>query len=106
MQLMAMRLPHSCSGASQVTVVPPQLFPRTVIGEQLNPTSTRRPERSRPRTAATREAALSLAGTTLAQHWLDVGGVTGGVVLGMAAARVMSTEVTTTESLENMFKAW
>ena len=60
------------------------------MGEQLSPTSTRIPERSRPRTAATREAALLLAGTTLAQHWLEVGGVTGGggVPFGMAAARV------------------
>jgi hypothetical protein len=62
----------------------------TVMGEQLNPTSTRMPVRSRPTTAATREAALLEAGTTLAQHWGEVGGVTGGggVPLGMAAARV------------------
>jgi len=105
MQLMAMRPPHSSSGASQVTVVPPQLLPMTVMGEQLSPTSTRMPLRSRPRIAATREAAPLLAGTTLEQHWLEVGGVTGGggVPFGMAAARVMRTEATTTESLENIF---
>jgi hypothetical protein len=60
----------------------------TVMGEQLNPTSTRRPERSRPRSAATADAEASLEGTTLLQHWGEVGGVTGGVVHGMAAARV------------------
>jgi hypothetical protein len=62
----------------------------TVMGEQLNPTSTRRPERSSPRRAATADAELELAGTTLAQHWGEVGGVTGGTSLGsaMAAARV------------------
>jgi hypothetical protein len=62
----------------------------TVIGEQLRPTSTARPVRSRPRTAATAEAAVLLDGTTLSQHWLEVGVVTGGggVPFGMAAARV------------------
>jgi hypothetical protein len=100
-------LPHSSLGASQTTVVSPlfrrkrrfnsckekrryQLFPMTVIGEQLRPTSTARPVRSRPRTAATAEAAVLLDGTTLSQHWLEVGVVTGGggVPFGMAAARV------------------
>jgi hypothetical protein len=62
----------------------------TVMGEQLNPTSTRTPVRSRPTRAATAEAAELLAGTTLAQHCGEVGGVTGGggEPLGMAAARV------------------
>jgi hypothetical protein len=107
--------------------MPYQLFPMTVMGEQLRPTSTRTPLRSRPRMAATKDAAPSWADVTLAQHWGEVGGVTGGggVPLGMAAARVyrrkqglenwlnecriggpgrtMSTEVTTTESLENIF---
>ena len=66
-----------------------QLFPTMVMGEQLKPTSTRRPVRSRPTSAATAEAAALLEGTTLAQHWFEVGGVTGGGgLLGMAAARV------------------
>ena len=59
-----------------------------MIGEQLKPTRTSRPVRSRPRRPATAEAAVLLDGTTLLQHWLEVGGVTGGVVVGMAAARV------------------
>ncbi len=58
------------------------------MGEQLNPMGTARPVRSRPRRAATAEAAALLEGTTLEQHWLEVGGVTGGVVHGLAAARV------------------
>jgi len=78
-QLMAMRPPYSSLGASQVTVVFPQLFPITVMGEQLRPTSTSRPVRSRPRRAATAETALSLEGRTLAQHWGEVGGVAGEV---------------------------
>ena len=58
------------------------------MGLQLKPTRTSRSERSRPRRAATAEAAALEDGTTLLQHWLEVGVVTGGVVLGMAAARV------------------
>jgi hypothetical protein len=65
-----------------------QLFPITVMGEQLKPTGTLRPVRSRPRRAATAEAALLLEDWTLEQHWGEVGGVTGGVLVGMAAARV------------------
>jgi hypothetical protein len=66
------------------------LFPTTVIGEQLKPMGTSRPVRSRPRRAATAEAAVLVEETTLLQHWGEVGGVTGGggVPLGMAAARV------------------
>jgi hypothetical protein len=62
----------------------------TVMGEQLSPTSTSRPVRSRPRRAATAEAAVLEEGTVLAQHCGEVGGVTGGggVPHGMAAARV------------------
>jgi hypothetical protein len=61
-----------------------------VMGEQLRPTSTRRPVRSRPTRAAAAEAAALLAGTTLAQHCGESGVVTGGggVPLGMAAARI------------------
>jgi len=88
MQLIAMRVPHSFSGASQVTSVPPQSFPMTVMGEQPNPTGTLRPLRSRPRRPATAETALLLEDCTLLQHWFELGVVTGGVVFGMAAARV------------------
>jgi hypothetical protein len=67
-----------------------QLSPATVMGLQLNPTGTSRPVRSRPMRDAASEAALLLEGTTLEQHWGELGGVTGGgvVPLGMAAARV------------------
>jgi hypothetical protein len=96
-----------------------QLFPKTVIGEQLSPTGTVMSPRSIPSAARTLPASTLLESTTLSQHWSEVGGVTG-IVVGMAAARVcgvpmrdrrgtkekqhtMSTEATTTESLENMF---
>jgi hypothetical protein len=46
------------------------------------------PVKSSPTMAATRDAALLDDGTTLSQHCGEVGGVTGGVVVGMAAARV------------------
>jgi hypothetical protein len=58
-----------------------------VMGEQLNPTGTSRPVRSRPRRAATAEAAVLEEETTLLQHCGKVGGVTGGVSQGMAAAK-------------------
>jgi hypothetical protein len=45
-----------------------QLLPMTVIGEQLNPMSTSRPVRSRPRGAATIPAALLEEDCTLEQH--------------------------------------
>jgi hypothetical protein len=65
------------------------LFPPTVIGLQLNPMGTLRPVRSRPRRAATAEAARLVEGTTLAQHWREVGRVIGGMMpVGVAAARV------------------
>jgi hypothetical protein len=63
-----------------------QLSPATVMGLQLKPTGTSRPVRSRPTIAATAAATAPVDGTTLLQHWLEVGGVTGGVV-GVAAAR-------------------
>ena len=50
------------------------MFPATVMGLQLNPMGTSRPVRSSPTRAATAEAALLLDGTTLLQHWLEVGG--------------------------------
>ena len=50
----------------------------TVMGEQLNPTGTSRPVRSRPRRPATAETALLVEDRTLVQHWEEVGGVTGG----------------------------
>jgi hypothetical protein len=67
-----------------------QLLPITVMGEQLSPMGTLIPVRSMPRRAATAETAALLVGTTLWQHWGEVGGVTGGggVPPGMAAARV------------------
>jgi hypothetical protein len=60
------------------------------MAEQLNPTGTSMPVRSRPRRAATPEAAVLEEETTLSQHKGTVGGVTGGggEPLGMAAARV------------------
>jgi hypothetical protein len=61
------------------------------MGEQLNPTRTLRPVRSRPRRPAMAEAAVLLEGTTLLQHWGESGVVTGGVLvrpMGVAAARV------------------
>ena len=66
------------------------MSPATVMGVQLNPTGTSRPLRSRPMRLATAEAALLVEGTTLSQHWGELGGVTGGggVPFGMAAARV------------------
>jgi hypothetical protein len=90
------------------------------MGLQLRPMGTARPVRSRPTSAATAEAAEEVEGTTLAQHWFEVGGVTGGPFQGMAAARVCNKEVLVivrrqrkrhtmraavakTESLENMF---
>jgi hypothetical protein len=60
----------------------------TVMGEQLRPTGTLRPVRSRPTTAATREAAELLEDSTLLQHWGEVGQVTGGGGVPVAAARV------------------
>jgi hypothetical protein len=63
-------------------------LPATVIGLQLKPTGTLMPVKSSPTMAATRDAALLDDGTTLSQHCGEVGGVTGGVVVGMAAARV------------------
>jgi hypothetical protein len=60
----------------------------TVMAEQLNPTGTSRPVRSMPRGAATKAAAVLEEETTLVQHMGTVGGVTGGVPVGMAAARV------------------
>ena len=59
-----------------------------VRGEQVSPTGTLMAERSRPRTAATAEAAALLEGTTLLQHWGEVGQVTGGGGVPVAAARV------------------
>ena len=66
------------------------MLPTTVMGLQLNPTSTSRPVRSRPRRPATAEAAVLEEGTTLLQHCGELGGVTGGggVPVGMAAARI------------------
>jgi hypothetical protein len=60
------------------------------MAEQLNPTGTLRPVRSRPRTPATAEAAALEESTTLSQQRGTVGGVTGGggFPVGMAAARV------------------
>jgi hypothetical protein len=63
-----------------------QLSPATVMGLQLRPTGTSRPVRSMPAMAAAAAAAALVDETTLAQHWFEVGGVTGGVV-GVAAAR-------------------
>jgi hypothetical protein len=60
----------------------------TVMGEQLKPMGTLRPVRSSPRRAATAETALLEEDWTLEQHWGDDGVVTGGVLVGMAAARV------------------
>jgi hypothetical protein len=45
-----------------------QLFPTTVMGEQPKPTGTLRPLRSRPRRAATAEAAVLEEDWTLEQH--------------------------------------
>jgi hypothetical protein len=67
-----------------------QLFPMTVMGEQPKPMGTLRPLRLRPRMAATAETAVLEEDWTLEQHWGDDGGVTGGVVFGMAAARVLN----------------
>jgi hypothetical protein len=61
------------------------------MGEQLSPTRTSSPERSRPSPAATADAAELLEGTTLAQQRSVSGGFTGGTVVrraGVAAARV------------------
>lgn len=66
-----------------------QLFPTAVIGLQLNPTGTSRPLRSRPTREATAEAAALVEGTTLLQHWGELGATGGGgEPFGMAAARV------------------
>jgi hypothetical protein len=62
----------------------------TVMGEQLRPTGTLRPVRSRPRMAATAETAELLESWTLLQHWGEVGQVTGGGGVPVAAARVYS----------------
>jgi len=67
-QLIAMRPLHSALGASQVTVVLPQLFPMTVMGLQLNPTGTSIPVESSPTRAATADAASLVEETTLEQH--------------------------------------
>jgi hypothetical protein len=90
------------------------------MGEQLSPTGTVMSPRSMPSRPRTLPAAVLLESTTLPQHWSEVGGVTG-MAVGMATARVYtrvslgmtqtldherhtrSTEVTRTESLENMF---
>jgi hypothetical protein len=103
MQLIAMRLPHCLSGAAQLTVVEPQLFPPTVIGEQLKPMGTLSPVRSSPRRAATADAAVLVEETTLVQHWGELFGVVGGFV-PVAAARATRAEVQMRESLENMFR--
>lgn len=58
-----------------------------MIGEQLSPTGTSMLPRSMPSAARTGAASVLLESTTLAQHWSEVGGVTG-MVVGMAAARV------------------
>jgi hypothetical protein len=63
----------------------------TVMGEQLNPTSTLSPVRSSPRTAPTADAAALADETTLSQQSGVLGVVTGGTTLravGVAAARV------------------
>jgi hypothetical protein len=59
------------------------------MGLQLRPTGTFSPVRSMPTRAATAEAAALVEGTTLAQHWGEVGAVMGGGsgVVGVAAAR-------------------
>jgi hypothetical protein len=49
-----------------------------VMGEQVSPTGTLRPVRSRLRIAATAEAAALLEEATLLQHMGEVGQVTGG----------------------------
>jgi hypothetical protein len=53
------------------------MFATAVMGEQLNPMGTLRPVRSRPRRAATAEAAVLEEETTLLQHCGEVGGVIG-----------------------------
>jgi hypothetical protein len=45
-----------------------------------------------PSAARTGAASVLLESTTLAQHWSEVGGVTG-MVVGMAAARVYKRNV-------------
>ena len=101
---MAMRPAHSFSGASHTTLVPPQLLPAqgsdqtamishehlpmTVMGEQPRPTGTLMPERSRPTRAATAVTVELSEFWTLAQHWGESGGVTGGGGEPVAAARL------------------
>jgi hypothetical protein len=64
-----------------------------VTGEQLRPTGTSRPVRSRPARRAAAEAASLLEETTLSQHWGEVGQVTGGGGVPVAAARVYNEDI-------------
>jgi hypothetical protein len=58
------------------------------MGEQLRPMGTVMPVRSRPTSAATAETAASVEERTLLQHRGEVGQVTGGGGVPVAAARV------------------
>ncbi|KAJ7899667.1 hypothetical protein B0H13DRAFT_1883848 [Mycena leptocephala] len=79
MQLMAIRPPRDRSSQCLEWEMWKLLLPHDGDGRAAQPNGHIRPVRSRPRRAATAEAAVLEEETTLLQHCGEVGGVTGGV---------------------------